>query len=108
MYKLLLESFENINPNTMKLLIRNLGVNAALVGIEKTRIAMRENQCNVPIAILMDPTSACNLTCKGCWAAEYDKTDNLSYRLMDRIIIEGSKKTSRLRLFGIYKWNFGR
>jgi len=91
MYKLLLESFDNINPNTMKLLIRNLGVNAALIGIEKTRKVMRENQCNVPIAILMDPTSACNLTCKGCWAAEYDKTDNLSYRLMDRIIIEGKE-----------------
>ena len=88
MYNLLLESLENINPNTLKLLIRNLGVNV-FVGVEKAREVMRKNQCNVPLAILMDPTSACNLTCKGCWAAEYEKTDNLSYRVMDRIIIEG-------------------
>lgn len=89
MYKLLLYSFENINPKTMKLFVRNFGVNTVLVGIEKTRKVSRENQCNVPIAILMDPTTACNLNCKGCWAAEYDKTDNLSFELMDRIIIEG-------------------
>ncbi|MCE7738622.1 MAG: radical SAM protein [Candidatus Heimdallarchaeota archaeon] len=89
MYKLLLYSFENINPKTMKLFVRNFGVNTVLVGIEKTRKISRENQCNVPIAILMDPTSACNLNCEGCWAAEYDKTDNLSFELMDRIILEG-------------------
>lgn len=50
---------------------------------------MRKHHCNIPIAVLMDPTSSCNLKCKGCWAAEYKKTDNLSFDLMDRIIKEG-------------------
>ena len=41
---------------------------------------MRETyQCNIPWLILMDPTSACNLHCTGCWAAEYGHKLNLSY-----------------------------
>ena len=36
--------------------------------------------CNIPWAILMDPTSACNLHCTGCWAAEYGNKLNLSLR----------------------------
>ena len=34
----------------------------------------------------MDPTSACNLHCTGCWAAEYGNKLNLSYEEMDDII----------------------
>jgi MoaA/NifB/PqqE/SkfB family radical SAM enzyme len=37
----------------------------------------------------MDPTSACNLNCIGCWAADYSKKDSLSLQLLDRIITEG-------------------
>ena len=38
-----------------------------------------KHQCNIPWAILLDPTSACNLSCTGCWAAEYGHAQNLSY-----------------------------
>ena len=34
----------------------------------------------------MDPTSACNLHCTGCWAAEYGNKLNLTYEEMDSII----------------------
>ena len=40
-------------------------------------------QCNIPWLILMDPTSACNLKCTGCWAAEYGHLLNLSFEDMD-------------------------
>jgi MoaA/NifB/PqqE/SkfB family radical SAM enzyme len=50
-----------------------------------------KHDCNIPWAILMDPTSACNLHCKGCWAAEYNKTDSMDYALLDRIIREGKE-----------------
>jgi MoaA/NifB/PqqE/SkfB family radical SAM enzyme len=39
----------------------------------------------------MDPTSACNLKCTGCWAAEYDKNSSLSYETLDSIIEQGKK-----------------
>ena len=34
----------------------------------------------------MDPTSACNLHCTGCWAAEYGNKLNLSYEELDSIV----------------------
>ena len=39
----------------------------------------------------MDPTSACNLKCTGCWAAEYGHLLNLSFEDMDRVITQGKE-----------------
>ena len=44
----------------------------------------------MPWAILMDPTSACNLHCTGCWAAEYGNKLNMSYETLDNIIQQGT------------------
>ncbi|MGI6590682.1 MAG: radical SAM protein [Eggerthellaceae bacterium] len=46
-------------------------------------------QCNIPWAILLDPTSACNLHCTGCWAADYGHQLNLSFEDIDSIIEQG-------------------
>ena len=48
-------------------------------------------QCNVPWLILMDPTSACNLHCTGCWAAEYGHKLNLSFEDLDSIDHAGQR-----------------
>lgn len=37
----------------------------------------------------MDPTSACNLNCIGCWAAEYGNQLNMSFDELDSIITQG-------------------
>ena len=50
--------------------------------------AAREG-CNIPWAILLDPTSACNLHCTGCWAAEYGNKLNLTFDELDSIITQG-------------------
>jgi len=39
----------------------------------------------------MDPTSACNLKCTGCWAAEYGNQLSLSFETLDNIIEQGKK-----------------
>jgi len=89
MYQWLLNIMENTTPKTVKRFVRNFGVNSAMIGVKRSQKLMKKHHCNIPIAILLDPTSACNLNCIGCWAAEYAKTDNLSFELMDRIITEG-------------------
>jgi len=89
LHQFLINLLENTNPKTVKYFVKNFGINTAMIGTRKGEKLMREHHCNIPLAILMDPTSACNLNCIGCWAAEYEKTDNLSYELMDRIIQEG-------------------
>ena len=47
--------------------------------------------CNIPWAILLDPTSACNLHCQGCWAGEYGNKLNLSFDEIDDIITQGKE-----------------
>jgi len=82
---------EEINSNTRQKFLINYMVNAGMAGqpiIEKMK---EKHNCNIPWAILMDPTAACNLKCVGCWAAEYDKKDGLSYEMLDRIIREGKE-----------------
>jgi len=54
--------------------------------------AMREEYgCNIPWAILIDPTSACNLHCTGCWAAEYGNKLNMTYDELDDIITQANE-----------------
>jgi MoaA/NifB/PqqE/SkfB family radical SAM enzyme len=47
--------------------------------------------CAIPRLLLIDPTSGCNLKCKGCWASDYDKGSNLSYQKLDELLGEASR-----------------
>jgi MoaA/NifB/PqqE/SkfB family radical SAM enzyme len=51
----------------------------------------KKYDCNIPWAILMDPTSACNLQCTGCWAAQYGHKHNLSNETLDSIVKQGKE-----------------
>lgn len=88
-YKLIERYFDELSPATRQKFIINFMVNSGMVGIPIQYEMQEKYDCNVPWAILIDPTSACNLKCTGCWASEYDKTDSLSYETLDRVINEG-------------------
>lgn len=90
-YKLIERYFNELSPNTRKKFLINYMVNSGMVGMPKKAKLQEKYDCNIPWAVLMDPTSACNLKCKGCWAAEYEKTDSLSTETLDRIIQEGKE-----------------
>ena len=64
-------ALDEINPHVAKMTALNLGFEAAFHGTKTIRKMREIHQCNIPWLILMDPTSACNLHCTGCWAAEY-------------------------------------
>ncbi len=66
-------------------------VNAVLKSYDRRFEAMKKYDCNIPWAILIDPTAACNLKCKGCWAAEYGKNTQLTYDDLNKIITEGKE-----------------
>ncbi|MCF8009540.1 MAG: radical SAM protein [Halanaerobiales bacterium] len=72
-------------------LLMNFFVNSALLGIPYQYKMSEELGFGVPWAVLMDPTSACNLNCKGCWAGKYEKGDTLEFETMDRIINEAKE-----------------
>ncbi len=80
-----------IDPKVMKTLVTNFFINANLIGWPKQEEMRKKYDCNIPWAILMDPTSACNLHCTGCWAAEYGNKLNLSLEEIDSIIRQGKE-----------------
>lgn len=82
---------EELHPNVREKLLINFIINSAIIGIPTAEGFREKYKCNIPWAILMDPTAACNLSCRGCWAAEYGKNLSLDNELMDRIIREGKE-----------------
>lgn len=90
---------EEVDPHVLKTTALNLGFEAFFHGTKTIRKKREEYQCNVPWLILMDPTSACNLHCTGCWAAEYGNRLNLTFEEMDHLIAQGKE-------LGIYFYMF--
>ena len=87
------------DPHVLKTTALNLGFEAFFHGTKTIRQMREIHQCNVPWLILMDPTSACNLHCTGCWAAQYGNRLNLSFEEMDHVISQGKE-------LGIYFYMF--
>lgn len=81
--------YTDLDDNVRKKLLENLLIQASIVGVKRQRDCQEKYGCNIPWAILMDPTSACNLHCTGCWAAEYGNQLNMDYKSLDKIIRQG-------------------
>ena len=87
-YQLILRFYE-LDLGVRKAFFNNFVVNASLKGSALQDETKEKEDCNVPWAILLDPTSACNLHCTGCWAAEYGHKQSLDLETIDRIVREG-------------------
>ena len=79
---------QDVDPEIVKTVAVNFLINANLIGWPREEELRAKYNCNIPWAILIDPTSACNLHCVGCWAAEYGNRLNLSYEELDDIICQ--------------------
>ncbi len=90
---------DEVDPKVLKTMALNFGFEAMLNGTKKIREMRETHKCNIPWLILMDPTSACNLHCTGCWAAEYGNKLNLSFEEMDHLICQGKE-------LGVYFYMF--
>jgi len=90
-YRLVSSLWTDVDAGVRMRLFENFVINASMIGSPKQRQFSAQNNCNVPWAILMDPTSACNLHCTGCWAAEYGNRLNLTYDELDSIIRQGTE-----------------
>lgn len=97
--KLMMKALTEYDKDVIKKFIINFMVYGSIIGVPVQDKNKEKYGCNIPWAVLMDPTAACNLKCKGCWAAEYEKHSSLSNEVMDRIIREGKE-------LGIYMYIF--
>lgn len=80
-------------------LMLTFAIDAGLNGTKTLRSNREKLKCNIPWVILMDPTSACNLKCKGCWAAEYGNQSNLTLDEMRKVIRESKALGTHFFMF---------
>ncbi len=90
-YSYIRNLIQEVDPFVVKTTAVNFFINANLIGWPKQEECREKYGCNIPWAILLDPTSACNLHCTGCWAAEYGNKLNLTYDEIDSIIRQGKE-----------------
>lgn len=89
--KLVSSLWTDIDDGVRRKLFENFLVNATAIGLKRQEKNREKYQCSVPWAILLDPTSACNLHCIGCWAADYGNSMNMDLNTLDSIIKQGKE-----------------
>ena len=97
-YQLIMKVLD-LNPAVRDALLRTFIVDANLMAWPEQEKSRVKHGCNIPWAVLMDPTSACNLLCTGCWAAEYGHNLNLSYDELDAIIRQGKELGTHVYIY---------
>ncbi len=86
--ELAIRLFKETSPEVREKLAVNFLINAGILNAGRRRVAEEKHNVHVPWAILIDPTGQCNLRCKGCWAAEYDRARDIDHATLDRILTE--------------------
>lgn len=74
-------------------------INSVVKSYDRRKAAMIEHGCNIPWAILIDVTTACNLKCTGCWAAQYGNHLQMTYDDINKVIKEGKELGTYVYLY---------
>ncbi len=83
---------QNLSPKCRDRFIECLIVNTLLRGVAKRKEFMASAPgLWAPTTILMSPTMRCNLTCEGCFAAEYPADKDLDRTLLQKVVDEGNE-----------------
>lgn len=98
-HHLLMNVMNTVDPEILKKMLITFFLNASILGESKKKEYREKYGCGIPWAVVIDITSACNLKCTGCWAAEYGDRMNMSYETICDIVEQG-------RSFGMYMYIF--
>ncbi len=98
-YQLAMSVLRDLDRGMVKKMMLAIGLGAGIKGTKAVRENREKYKCNIPFQILLDPTSACNCKCKGCWAAEYGHENNLSYEEMSSIVSQGRELGTHFYMF---------
>ena len=90
---------EETDKELLTNMLLTFAIDAGYIGTSTLRENRDKLKCNIPWIILMDPTSACNLKCKGCWAAEYGHHSNLTLDEMRKIVTEAKALGTHFFMF---------
>jgi Predicted Fe-S oxidoreductases len=98
-YKFIMDLWRDIDNDVLKSVFQNFALKSSIIGFPKQEALAEKYGCNIPMTMLIDPTSACNLKCTGCWAAEYGDKLNMSYETLDSIIRQGKELSIHFYLY---------
>ncbi len=97
--RFVLSLWDDIDAGARRALFENFVLNGSFLQSERNDELRRKYNCNIPWTMLIDPTSACNLHCTGCWAAEHGNRLNLSYAELEDILRQGKELGIHFYLF---------
>jgi MoaA/NifB/PqqE/SkfB family radical SAM enzyme len=104
------------NPHHRKTVIRTFIINQLLVGTNKRKaFAEKHGGLYPPGFFVISPSMKCNLNCYGCYAGYYDKTAELTFDEIDRVleqakemgiyfcVVSGGEPLFHPRIFDIFE-----
>ncbi len=97
--KFVMSIINDADRDNLKKMFLSFVLGAGYHGTKAVRENREKYNCNIPWLILLDPTSACNLHCKGCWSAEYGHKYSLTFDEMDSIVTQGVELGAHLYMF---------
>ena len=98
-HKYIMNIWDSVDLSIIKQFFTNFIVYSNIIGKSRRLDVSKNNDCNVPWAILLDPTASCNLKCIGCWASEYDKNTHMSLEDLDNIVSQGKEMGTFMYIF---------
>lgn len=98
-HQFLFRGLDEVDGDFLRKAVLTFGIDLGLIGTSTLRKKREVENCNIPWVILMDPTSACNMKCKGCWAAEYGHKSNLTLDEMRKVIREAKALGTHFYMF---------
>ena len=98
-YVLMKSLYTDIDDGVRKTIFENFIINSLIIRDQRKKELEKKYQCNIPWTLLLDPTSACNLHCTGCWAAEYGDKLSLSFDQLDDIARQAKELGMHMFIF---------
>lgn len=98
-HQYLFNGINDIDKDFLRRAALTFAIDLGLFGTSTLRKKRDEMHCNIPWVVLLDPTSACNRKCKGCWAAEYGYKSSLTLDEMRKIVRESKELGTHFFMF---------
>lgn len=88
---LLRKIFKSLSKNCQRKIVENFLLNESILGRLQRKKIIKKFGLNPPWTMVISPTTRCNLNCRGCYAGQYDKKNELSFQEVDRILTEAKE-----------------
>lgn len=83
-------AIREIAPSYRRIIV-NFFLNSIIWSVSKRREIKEKEGVFPPFSIVISPSMRCNLHCRGCYAWQYKKEDDLPLEIINRVITEGKE-----------------